>query len=139
MGASAAGGGVRAGARRPDSRTIIRLSLVGSATYARRRLSILESWRLTDGQSWRLLATYLLAGALAVVVLLLMQFVVVKLFQIVQLATGVSVGGGSPVALTAFVVLEALSALIATCAYVIVQAPPAVAYAALVGGAGEAV
>jgi hypothetical protein len=114
---------------------LIRLSLVGSATYVRRRLSILESWRLTDGQSWRLLATYLLAGVLAVVVLLLMQVVVVKLFQIVQLVTGVSVAGGGPLALTAFAVLEAISALIATCAYVIVQAPPAAAYVALAGEA----
>jgi hypothetical protein len=113
----------------------IRLSLVGSATYARRRLSILESWRLTDGQSWRLLASYLLAGALAVVVLLLMQFVVAVVFEGVRVLTGVMVGSGSPLALAAFVVLEVLSALIATCAYVILQAPPAAAYAALVGEA----
>jgi hypothetical protein len=115
--------------------TLIRLSLMGPASFVRMRITIVESWRLTEGQSWRLFVSYLLAIALAVVVLLLMRFVVGAVFEGVRIATGVSFKGGGPLAMTAFAVLEAILALIATCAYVILQAPPAAAYVALAGEA----
>jgi hypothetical protein len=55
-------------------------------------------------------------------------------------ATGIVVGApnGGPAAMAAFLVLQAFAALIATCAYVILQAPPAAAYSALAGEAARA-
>ncbi len=118
---------------------LVRLSLVGAASFAQHRLAILQGWRLSQGQVWRLLGAYLLATVLAVVVWFLMQFLLGLLFVVLHGATGLAPTGpqgGGPAAMIAFVVLEAFASLVATCAYVILLAPPAAAYAAL---AGEAV
>ena len=111
---------------------LVRLSLVGAATFAMKRLAVVEGWRLTRHEFWRLFLTYVMATALSVVVLILMQFLLGVIFEVLFRVTGVSVGaGGGPPAMVAFLVLEAVAALIATCAYVILQSPPAAAYAAL--------
>ncbi len=119
---------------------LTRLSLVGAASIAQRRIAIVEGWRLSAGHVLRLLATYLLATALALVVLILMQFVLGAVFMVLGGATGIVVGApnGGPAAMAAFLVLQAFAALIATCAYVILQAPPAAAYSALAGEAARA-
>ncbi|WP_332770415.1 hypothetical protein [Phenylobacterium sp.] len=49
----------------------VRLSLAPVITFAERRISVFDSWRLTKGQFWKLLGAYVLAIASAVVVLLL--------------------------------------------------------------------
>ena len=114
---------------------LTRLSLVGAASFAQRRLALVDGWRLSHDQFWRLLGSYVLATALALVVLVLMQFVLGVVFVVLQAATGIVVGGprAGPAAVVAFMVLEAFASLIATCAYVILLAPPAAAYAALAG------
>ena len=109
---------------------LVRLSLVGAASFASGRLAIVEGWRLTRDRFWPLFLTYLLATALSVVVLILMNSLLSAVFEVLFRVTGIAVGGG-PAGMAAFLVLEAIAALIATCSYVILQSPPAAAYAAL--------
>ena len=119
---------------------LVRLSLSGAATIARKRLAIMDGWRLTQGQFWRLLVTYALATVLSLVVLFLMQVVLGAVFELLNHVPGMAVGGpggGGPAALVASLVLVVLVSLIGTCFHVILLAPPASAYAALTGGAAE--
>lgn len=70
----------------------IRLSLSSAATYAERRLAIRDSWRLTKGRFWPLLGTYLLAGVLGMLVVILVLAIAMV---VIMLAFGMAAAGGA--------------------------------------------
>jgi len=115
---------------------LVRLSLLGAATIARKRFAFEEGWRLTAGQFTRLLGAYVMATVLSVVLLALMNFVVGVVFGLVRHLVAPMVGGGGAT-LAASLVLEAIVALIVAGSYVVLLAPPAAAYAALTDAATE--
>ena len=67
---------------------LVRLSLAPVATFAERRLAIFESWRLTQGQFWRLLGAYALALACLAVIGFLLIVVFTGVAGVVVLLTG---------------------------------------------------
>jgi len=70
----------------------VRLSLASSATFVRQRLALRESWQLTAGRFWPLFGTYLLAGVLGFLVILL---VVGLAMVVITLAFGFAAAGGA--------------------------------------------
>ncbi|WGM39872.1 hypothetical protein [Caulobacter sp. NIBR1757] len=71
---------------------VVRLSLSSSATFVQRRLAIGESWRLTKGRYWPLLGTYLLAGVLGMLVILLVWGIAMV---VITLVFGLAAAGGA--------------------------------------------
>lgn len=70
----------------------VRLSLSSSATFVERRLAIRDSWRLTKGRFWPLLGTYLLAGVLGFLVVILVLAITMV---VLMLAFGMAAAGGA--------------------------------------------
>lgn len=66
----------------------VRLSLAPVITFARRRLILFESWKLTRGYFWPLLGAYVLAIACMVVIALLAVVVFTFLAGALTIATG---------------------------------------------------
>jgi hypothetical protein len=64
----------------------IRLSLASALAFETKKISLREAWRLTAGGFWPILGTYLLAGALTAVVLILAW--------LVEMGLGAAVTGG---------------------------------------------
>ena len=80
----------------------VRLSLASAQTFATRKLNLFGSWRLTAGQFWPILATYILMVALLIVVAIAVAVLVAILallaggvFSIAALQAGVMHGGMS--------------------------------------------
>jgi hypothetical protein len=117
---------------------LLRLSLAGPATLAEGRLAFASSWRITHGQTIRLMAAYALAFVLGLVVLFLVTFLLSALLEAVHLATGLSLETGAPRGVAGAVagfLLQVVWSLLMTGQYLILLAPPAVAYLALSRGA----
>ena len=114
---------------------LVRLSLVGAATISLGRLAIPEGWRLSAGHFARLLGAYVLATALSVLTLAVMNFVARVVFGVVGrlLSRGAATHGAGTATLIASLALEIVVALVVACSYVILLAPPAAAYLALAG------
>jgi hypothetical protein len=68
---------------------LVRLSLAPVATFAERRLALFESWTLTRGQFWKLLATY----ALALCCIVAVGFLVLVVFSAIAGAIVLAAGG----------------------------------------------
>lgn len=119
---------------------LVRLSLAGPATFARRKLTLGAAWRMTKGRFWSLFGAYLLAVVLALVVMLLVYAI--------GAGVALAVGGGmegltgmfmpdfsslqayfSPGRIALTLVGSVVSGLIAAIMY----APAAVAYRELSG------
>lgn len=120
----------------------VRLSLAPVVTFAERRIALFDSWKLTRGHFWRLLAAYVLAAASIVAIALLALVVFITLAGVAILATGgqlADVGAVfnpdetalasylNPYMIAYMVVGSILTALY----YAVVAAPGAVAYRAL--------
>jgi len=73
---------------------IIRFSVYGVATFARRRIVMLEAFRLTRGVFWPLLAGYLVAALMSVLVVVLFSLVNMPIQAVTQ------VPGVAPAAVT---------------------------------------
>ena len=124
----------------------VRLSLAGPLTLARRRISPLGSWALTRDHFWQLVITYVLALALALLV--------VFLGGLLTAAFAALLGGGLTSA-SALVIPESTSfaefftpvrivfllgnAAFSALTFAIASAAPAVVYQRLAPGAGEQV
>jgi uncharacterized membrane protein YidH (DUF202 family) len=67
---------------------LVRLSLAPVATFAERRISVFESWRLTRGHFWPLLGAYALAIACIFVIGFLILVVFTGVAGAIMLATG---------------------------------------------------
>lgn len=117
----------------------VRLSLAPAITFAEHRLAILDSWKLTHGQFWRLTGAYALAVAAIVVVAVLCLVIFGALAAI---ATGGDLAAAGrafapdassvaayfvPLTIAYLVMAAVLSAL----NYAVLVAPAAVAYLAL--------
>jgi hypothetical protein len=119
----------------------VRLSLAAPMTFAEKRLRLFASWRLTHGQFWPLVGCYLVALALIVALSMVSMTV--------QLAAGLAMAGGSiqgaadfifhpdlsslQAYLTPFrVVYMVLAAPIGASIAVVMLAPAAAAYRAIV-------
>lgn len=126
----------------------VRLSLAPVITFAEHRLAVFDSWRLTRGQFWRLLGTYILALCCIVVVVLL------ALIIFLAVVAAFVVGGGGELAevsrmitpddtslasyLSVPVILYTVfSALLGALYYAVVFSPAVVAYQALVDRASD--
>ncbi|MDB5472108.1 MAG: hypothetical protein JWR84_3668 [Caulobacter sp.] len=70
----------------------VRLSLSSAATFVNQRLAIQESWRMTKGRYWPLFGTYLLAGVLGMLVVLLVWGISMV---VVSLMFGLTAAGGA--------------------------------------------
>jgi len=79
---------------------IIRFSVYGVATFARRRIVVLDAFRMTSGVFWPLLAGYLVAALMSILVVVLFSLVNLPI-QVVSQTPGVA-----PAAVTG---LQALS------------------------------
>jgi hypothetical protein len=60
-----------------------RLSLAPVQSFAERRVAVFGSWRLTRGQGWKLVGTYVLAFMLALVVMLLLLAIYAALMAVI--------------------------------------------------------
>lgn len=68
---------------------VIRFSVYGVATFARRRIVVLDAFRMTRGVFWPLLAGYLVAALMSVLVVVLFSLVNLPI-QVVSQAPGVA-------------------------------------------------
>ena len=119
----------------------VRLSLAPAITFAERRLSIFDSWKLTHGQFWRLTGAYFLAicGIVAMSLLVLVIFTV---------AVAIAKGGDIRAAGAFFnpdisslqsyftlttVLYLLVSAWLSALYYAVIVAPAAIAYRTLSG------
>ncbi len=66
----------------------VRMSLAPVMTFDQGRLAILDSWRLTHGQFWRLVGAYLLAICCVFVVAILFMMLFMAVSMIITLAMG---------------------------------------------------
>lgn len=118
----------------------VRLSLAPVLTFARQKIDVFGSWKLTHSQFWRLIGTYSLAVACIIVVALL---VMVIFTAVAALITGGDIKAASAVfnpdhtsLATYFAPLTVLYLILAAgltaLYYVVICAPAAVAYQALV-------
>ena len=64
---------------------VVRLSLAGVITYARKKISVFDSWGLTRGHFWQIIGTYVLTLAAVIVVMMLSLIVFAALAAV---ATG---------------------------------------------------
>ena len=111
----------------------VRLSLAGPATFSEEKLVVFRSWPLTHGHFWRLLGAYVLAGAICLVMFVLMLLVFSGLFGLFAQLTGLTITGleaaaSSPPVFIVALAWQAVYAFISTCCYVILLAPSAQAY-----------
>jgi hypothetical protein len=111
----------------------VRLSLAGPATFAQGRLVVFKSWPLTHGHFWKLLGAYVMAGAVCMVVLVLMTLIFGLVFSLFARVTGLSITGleaaaSSPGVFIVALAWQAVNAFMSTCCYVILLAPSAQAY-----------
>jgi hypothetical protein len=116
----------------------IRLSLAGPMTMASGKVTFVRSWRLTEGQFWRLLSAYFLTTAVLVLVSLLWVIIMVAILAVLALAMG---GGLDSVAGMAKPDMTSLSAYFApgTLVYLILNAMlSAAALAIFTGPSAEA-
>jgi uncharacterized BrkB/YihY/UPF0761 family membrane protein len=123
---------------------LTRLSLAGPMTFAERRLRVFASWSLSKGVFWRLFGAYTLSFALGAIVLLLMLLIVGLVLNILMQVTGtpitaISAATSNPLAVGVGLISQVLTVLVLTCFYVVLKAPPAQAYKALMGGAAAPV
>lgn len=118
----------------------IRLSLAPAITFAERRLAVLDSWRLTRGQFWRLTGAYALAVAAIIVVAILTMVIFAAVMAIASGGDIAAVGQAisapdassvstyfAPLTVAYLLVAAVLSALY----YAVILAPAAVAYRTL--------
>lgn len=123
---------------------LVRLSLAPVATFAERRLAVFESWTLTRGHFWTLLAAYALAIACIAVIGVLLIAVFTGLAGAIKVAMG---GQLSDVAamirpknqsLTSYLSIGLLAYMLINSAFsalynAVIAAPGAMAYAQLHG------
>ncbi|WP_374569953.1 hypothetical protein [Phenylobacterium sp.] len=127
----------------------VRLSLAPVITFAERRISVFESWKLTRGMFWPLLGAYVLAVA-AIAVIGLLGMVI---FSAVTSAIVVAGGGTLADAGAAFnpdatslasyftgrtIAYLAFAGVLTALYYAVITAPGAVAYRALMKARDEA-
>jgi hypothetical protein len=123
----------------------VRFSLASALTFATGRNNVLGSWALTRGRFWPLFATYLIAVALSV-------FVVVLTLAIAMAAVGLMGGMGAVVALfhqdtssvaaalaPIWLVYLAVTSIGAALSAPITMCPPASIYLSLTGGSAKSV
>jgi hypothetical protein len=67
---------------------LVRLSLAPVATFAERRITVMESWRLTRGHAWKILLANLMAIFCIFLIMLLTMLLFVTLVTIVVTVTG---------------------------------------------------
>lgn len=118
---------------------VIRLSMAAPMTFAERRLVVFGSWSFTRGKSWPLIGAYVVAFALALVVIVLL----VVLFSVALMIGGVTMEtadglGANAKDIGAFltvptVLAQLFSAVIIIVNYVLVLSPSAIAYRGLAG------
>ncbi|MCC7268967.1 MAG: hypothetical protein IT546_16725 [Caulobacteraceae bacterium] len=119
---------------------IVRLSLAGVVTFARRRISVFGSWPLTRGQFWSMTGAYVLTLASVIVVMLLSVIIFMVIAAILTGGNLAAVGAmftpGSSLtaylspAMIAYIVF---AALLNAVYYAAIFAPHAVIYRALTG------
>lgn len=71
---------------------VVRLSLSSPATFVNQRLALRESWQMTKGRFWTLVGTFLLAGVLGMLVVLLVWGISMV---VVTLLFGMAAAGGA--------------------------------------------
>src|SRR5690606_7555076 len=112
--------------------------------FAEQRLRLFESWRLTRGKFWRLFGAYLLAGILALLVVVLGLVIYAAVAAVL---TGGDISGVGQVFqpnmssagayfTPAMIIYTAFAGILGAMQYVIMFAPGAVAYRALAGAEG---
>jgi hypothetical protein len=117
----------------------VRLSLAPVATFAERRLTVMESWTLTRGQFWRLFLTYALALCCVVVIGFLALILFAALAGIVVLLTGGQLSDVGAIfkpdetSIAAYlnpgaVAYMVVGSIFSTLYYAVIAAPGAVAY-----------
>lgn len=67
---------------------MVRLALAAPTVVAEGRIGLVQSWRLTQGRFWSMLAALLLAAALYLIVILLCSFMFMALSGFVLVAAG---------------------------------------------------
>ena len=122
----------------------VRLSLAPVATFAERRLVILESWTLTRGYFWRLLGAYVLALACMIVIGLLALVLFLAVAGAIMIAAGGELSDLQVIlrpdqtsllsyAHPAMIAYTVLGSVITALYYAVIAAPGAVAYQQLHG------
>ncbi len=116
----------------------VRLSLAAPMTFAERRIRIRDAWALTKGHFWHLAGCYLLAAIFSLIVVLLGLVIAFALSAVTGGGLG-AIGELIKPDMTSFStyfspvrwVYMAVAALLTAMQYVILMAPPAVAYQVL--------
>lgn len=128
---------------------VVRLSIAPAMTFHERRVRLFSAWRLTRGQFWGMVGAYLVAGLLALAVVLLATVVIAPLISVVATLAGAGPQFLQAIArppdmgsLQSFFTLEtvislATNALLMALVLAILAAPGPVIYLALRDGAAK--
>jgi len=121
----------------------VRLSLASAATFQTGRIDLTASWSLTKGRFWPIFGTYVLAGALALVIIILAGVVI----GVVSALLAMAAGGAAPAPAAAFTLAGllrpvqliplVLNAAIGALMWPIILTPPAAIYQHLSGRSGQ--